>query len=152
MDTAIDLRPARGDDATDIARLSAQLGYPASTGAIAQRLSELLAAPRDNAVLVLTVDGRITGWIHVLHARRIEVPPFAEIAALVVDADHRNARLGERLVGAAVDWARAARLDTLRVRSNLVRADAHRFYQRLGFEVEKSQAVLRRQLSPEDRP
>ena len=48
-DTAIELRPARADDAADIARLSDQLGYPASTGAIAQRLTSLLAVPRDNA-------------------------------------------------------------------------------------------------------
>jgi len=146
MGTAIELRPARADDAADIARLSDQLGYPASTGAIAQRLTSLLAVPRDNAVLVLTVDGRVAGWMHVLHARRIEVPPFAEIAALVVDEAYRNARLGERLVDAALEWARANALETLRVRSNVVRGDAHRFYRRLGFNPEKTQRMLERKV------
>lgn len=146
MDPAVELRSARGEDAHEIARLSLQLGYPATADALAPRLAALITASRDNAIVVLTIDGRVAGWIHVLHARRIEVPPFAEIAALVVDAEHRNARLGERLVEAAVDWARAAGLDTLRVRSNVLRADAHRFYQRLDFVPEKNQAVLTRHL------
>jgi GNAT superfamily N-acetyltransferase len=143
MDAAIELRPARPEDAEAIARLSVQLGYPASAGEIAQRLDELLTMPRDNAVLVLTMAGTLVGWIHVLRARRVELPVYAEIAALVVDADHRNARLGERLVDAARDWAIANALDTLRVRSNTLRVDAHRFYTRLGFTPEKEQLMLK---------
>lgn len=142
MDAAIELRDARPGDAGAIARLSEQLGYPAHAGDIAPRLSALLAEPADHAVLVLTVDAGIVGWIHVMRARRIELPPFAEIAALVVDEGHRNVRLGERLVEAAIAWANAHGLDTLRVRSNVVRTDAHRFYTRMGFEPEKTQAIF----------
>ncbi|QID18445.1 GNAT family N-acetyltransferase [Nitrogeniibacter mangrovi] len=146
MDTQLDIRPARAGDAAAIARLSGELGYPATAAEVATRLAALARAPDDNAVRVATLDGAVVGWIHVLHARRLELPPFAEIAALVIDAGHRNAGLGERLVDAAVAWARAQGLDTVRVRSNVVRADAHRFYRRLGFADEKAQGVLARAL------
>jgi len=152
MGPAITLRRARLEDAAQLARLSTQLGYPATAADIAGRLSPLLAATTDNAVLVVCADGAVVGWTHVLRVTHLEIPAYAEIAALVVDQGYRNARLGERLIEAAVDWTRAAGLDTLRVRSNVVRADAHRFYQRLGFEAEKTQIMLRRRLSAEQRP
>jgi len=144
MDADIAVRPATPDDAAAIARLSVQLGYTATTDEIALRLSPLLADRDSHAVLVLTVDGTVAGWTHVLRVRHLEIPEHAEIAALVVDADHRNAGLGEHLVKAAVAWAQATALETLRVRSNTVRTDAHRFYTRLGFEPEKTQLMLRR--------
>ena len=146
MDAPISLRSARRKDAAAIARLCAQLGYPVSAAQVTQRLDALLQATDDNALFVLTAQATAIGWIHVLHARHIEVAAFAEIAALVIDEAHRNAHLGERLVDAAVEWAMAKGLATLRVRANVVRADAHRFYRRLGFEMEKTQAVLRRRL------
>jgi GNAT superfamily N-acetyltransferase len=135
---------ARAADAPGIARLSAQLGYPATADEIATRLAPLLADPAHHGVLVVDGDDGIAGWLHVLRIAHLELPPHAEIAALVVDAAHRNARLGERLVAAAADWARERALGQLRVRSNTVRTEAHRFYQRLGFMPEKTQAVLTR--------
>lgn len=146
MDADVELRPATLADAAAIAGLSAQLGYPASADQIGTRLQRLLADPTRHGVWVASVGGLPAGWIHVLLGERIELAPFAEIAALVIDADHRNHGLGARLVEAAVDWAQAHQLPELRVRSNVIRADAHRFYQRHGFHAQKAQTVLIRPL------
>lgn len=43
-DTTLQLRPAHPDDAADLARLSGELGYPASAAQLRQRLATLLAA------------------------------------------------------------------------------------------------------------
>lgn len=144
MDSSVTLRAAQPGDAADIARLSTQLGYPATGTEVAARLAILLDAPADNAVLVVSAGESVAGWIHVQRVRRIEQPAYAEIAALVIDESRRNAGLGEQLVKAAAHWAADMHIGLLRVRSNLLRTHAHRFYQRLGFEPEKTQAVLTR--------
>ena len=41
-------------------------------------------------------------------------------------------------------WAEARGCSAIMVRSNVVRERAHAFYQRLGFEVIKTQRVLRK--------
>jgi GNAT superfamily N-acetyltransferase len=41
-------------------------------------------------------------------------------------------------------WARGVGCGMVTVRSNLIREGAHAFYQRLGFEVIKTQRVLRK--------
>lgn len=46
----------------------------------------------------------------------------------------------------AQDWARGQGMTRLRVRSNVIRGRAHRFYLRLGFERVKSQAVFDKSL------
>lgn len=86
--------------------------------------------------------GEVAGWLHATTSFRLESPPYAEIGGLVVDEHRRGQGIGERLVRAAVDWAGGRGFAELRVRSNVVREDAHRFYRRLGFASVKTQAVF----------
>ena len=140
------IRVARVSDAAEVARLADQLGYPATDDAMALRLTELLQH-RDHRVWVAVGPaGRPIGWLHASVRRALESEPYVEIEGLVVDEAHRGARIGERLMEQAVGWARSLRMARVRVRSNVVRADAHRFYHRLGFRRVKDQAVLERGL------
>jgi GNAT superfamily N-acetyltransferase len=50
--------------------------------------------------------------------------------------------VGKLLVQAAVRWAAERGYAKVRVRSNVVREDAHRFYEREGFQRAKTQAVF----------
>jgi GNAT superfamily N-acetyltransferase len=84
------------------------------------------------------------GWLHVAEIRTLESEPYAEIVGLVVDASRRSSGIGAFLVQAAIAWAAERGLDEIRVRSNVVRQRAHRFYERLGFDVIKTQKVFRR--------
>jgi GNAT superfamily N-acetyltransferase len=86
--------------------------------------------------------GEVAGWLHAATALRLESPPYAEIGGLVVEERRRGQGIGERLVRAAIGWAGERGYAELRVRSNVVRADAHRFYRRLGFASVKTQAVF----------
>ncbi len=136
-------REATAADAAALAALSTQLGYPAQPGEAAERLSALGPA---GAVLVAEEDGTVLGWIHVCGVRFFQSPPFAEIGGLVVDAAARGKGVGKLLVQAAVRWAAEQGYGKLRVRSNMVREDAHRFYEREGFQRVKTQAVFDRRL------
>lgn len=141
------LRPAAPADVPALAGLATQLGYPNTPEQIAGRLAALGAVP-GHAVLVAEQpgDGAVIGWIHVGSTRWLESDPYAEIGGLVVDAAWRGRRIGERLVRAGLAWAAAEGFREMRVRSNVVRADAHRFYERLGFARVKTQAVFACQL------
>jgi GNAT superfamily N-acetyltransferase len=137
------VRPCLPNDAEAVAALAGELGYPSTAEQIRSRLEWLLG--RDgHAVFAAEVDGRVVGWSHVHETRPLESEPFAELAGLVVAAGHRGTGIGKALVEAAVRWAAARRLATLRVRSNVIRTDAHRFYAARGFERLKTQAVFAR--------
>jgi ribosomal protein S18 acetylase RimI-like enzyme len=62
----------------------------------------------------------------------------AEIWGLVVDSRHRGNRIGQRLMDAAEAWARERGVTTMRLYTNVLRTDTHRFYERLGFERVKT--------------
>jgi GNAT superfamily N-acetyltransferase len=138
----MNVRHAIASDAAALAALSTQLGYPAQPEESSERLSALGAG----ALLVAEEDGSVLGWIHVCGIRFFQSPPFAEIGGLVVDEAARGKGVGRLLVQAAVRWAAEQGYGKLRVRSNVVREDAHRFYEREGFQRVKNQAVFDRKL------
>jgi GNAT superfamily N-acetyltransferase len=86
--------------------------------------------------------GPVVGWIHVFAAHRLESGPFAEIGGLVVGEEARGRGVGKRLLAAARSWAFERGIRELRVRSNVLRERAHRFYEREGFARSKEQAVF----------
>ena len=140
------IRPATVDDAAQIARLSAQLGYPADVDTFAARL-RAIGARDTHAVLVREgAEGRLQGFVGLEHRLGIESGEQAEIVGLVVDAAARRTGTGRALVAAAEDWARARGLDTLFLRSNVLRGEAHDFYPALGFERSKTQHAYRKRL------
>jgi GNAT superfamily N-acetyltransferase len=141
----ISIRTAHVGDAEDLARLCAQLGYPATSAQLASRL-DLIARRSGHEVIVALRGNMVVGWLHVLRDIHLESGEFAEIAGLVVDADHRNGGVGRALIQAAETWARERGVAALRVRTNVVRADAHRFYQREGYKLQKEQKVFSKML------
>ena len=142
----IEVRRARLGDAGVIATLSGQLGYPATEPEMAARLAELLHRPRENVVLVVENAGQIAGWLHASVTPLLEVPLRAEVNGLVVDEQRRSAGAGAKLLAAAEQWAKAKGCKSMSVRSNVIREQAHRFYERNGYEHYKTQKALRKEL------
>ncbi len=139
------IRRAAPEDAAELARLATQLGY-ATTAADAGRQLAPIAEHPDHVLLVAAVPGGLAGWIQASVPRIFESPGGAEIAGLVVDESRRGAGIGAALVAAAADWARARGCRALRVRTNVVRERALRFYEREGFGRIKAQHVLEKAL------
>jgi len=138
------IRHATPADADAIADLATQLGYPSSPEEAEARLRDLATRPETAVLVAESANGVAVGWIQVVGAYRVDSEPYAEIAALVVDAAHRGGGIGAELVAAADDWAVRHGFRTLRVRSNVVRERTHAFYERLGFARTKSQVVFAR--------
>lgn len=139
------LRPAIVLDAPVLADLATQLGYPSTAEEMEARLRGVLSR-EDEAVFVAEEEGDVIGWGHVGWRLLLESDPFAELLGLVVDARHRSRGVGARLVEEAERWAVARGLSTIRVRSNVIREDAHRFYLRSGYRLSKRQAVFTKDL------
>jgi GNAT superfamily N-acetyltransferase len=135
------IRRASPDDAARIAELSGQLGYPATEADVRTRLEDVVAR-RDNAVLVAHTSAGVVGWLHVYGVHTLESDAHGEIAGLVVAEAHRGHGIGAALVAAAEAWAVEAGYPDIRVRSNVVREGAHRFYEREGYAVVKRQSAF----------
>lgn len=155
------IRPARADDAPELARLAQELGYPTGAGEMHRRLG-IIAGHADHAVFVAERDDRATegkraaaeasnrrilGWIHVARRLLLESGESAEILGLIVDRRARRLGIGRRLVEAAEPWSRARGLECIVVRSNVAREESHRFYPALDFALAKTQRVYVKPLS-----
>lgn len=140
------VRRARGADAARIAELSGQLGYPATTRQMAERLKRAMRN-RDNACLVACAQpAEVVGWIHVSITPLLEVERRAEVNGLVVDEHARSRGAGAALLAAAENWARRHGCRGMSVRSNVLRERAHAFYLRQGYEHYKTQKAFRKKL------
>lgn len=138
------VRAATLADAEALAALTTQLGYPSTGDQVQARLAWLVST--DDLILVAESNDRVVGWIHVQVTCTVESNPNAEIAGLVVDETCRGQGVGSELVEAGCRWAKRRGMAEVRVRSNVLREDAHRFYERQGFQRVKSQVVFARRL------
>ncbi len=142
----IQIRVMLETDAAAVNRLSGQLGYPQALADTTAYIHAVLARSEDCAFVALDAENRICGWIHGFKTYRIESAPFIEIGGLVVDSDNRGQGTGRALVQAVQAWSRQQGIHVLKVRSNVIRDEAHRFYLGLGFREAKTQKVFEQQL------
>ena len=143
----IAVRPMTPDDLESVARLATQLGYPSTPEQVARRFGAIRAAPDSHVAVAVDESGAVVGWIHVYGNRLLESEPDAEIGGLVVDESVRGRGVGTVLVAAAEAWARERGYPVVSVRSNIVRKEAHEFYQERGYGVVKTQIKFRKTIA-----
>ncbi|MGC5020261.1 GNAT family N-acetyltransferase [Micromonospora sp. DT47] len=130
---AVQLRPIRRQDAPRLAVLLGQLGYPADTAAVDERLDYWLEDPL--SYLIGADSGHQLVGVAGMH-----VCPLLEVTgrsgrllALVVDDRCRGQGVGRSLVTAVEELAREAGCALTEVTSSRRRTSAHEFYRRLGY-------------------
>lgn len=128
------IRAPTDRDASRLASLLGELGYPAEAKDLPRRLARL-SGRGDAAAFVAETDGVVVGvsTVHTfasIHAER----EVAWLTTLVVAREVRQRGIGRALVTAAERWAREKGCQRLSVTTGLHRADAHAFYDRLGYE------------------
>jgi GNAT superfamily N-acetyltransferase len=112
--------------ALEVARLSAQLGYPVAGELLEARLARLLASPT-HVAFGAERGGRLPGWVAGETRFSLESDPRVEITGLVVDFAARRAGVGRLLVAGVEAWALRQGQHALFVRSNVVRPESHPF-------------------------
>ena len=140
------IRRAVISDATELARLTTQLGYPASESVIRARLARMIDSSDDCILVAEHSTGKLAGWIHGFLSQLLESDYRVEIGGLLVDETVRRNGIGRLLVQAIEDWAAECGAFELSVRCREERAEAHRFYERLLFRHTKNQWVFRKRI------
>jgi GNAT superfamily N-acetyltransferase len=135
------IRRLTADDAEAAAELSGQLGYFCSVEDLRERIDELLGAA-DRVAFAAVVAGELVGWIDAAMERHLQSPASAVIGGLVVREEIRGLGVGRRLCLEVEEWARSRSVSLVRVRSQIKREDAHRFYLRDGYHKVKTSLVF----------
>lgn len=127
------IRPAQIGDASDVAVLLEELGYPCTREDAVERISRVLHDPR-LCLVVAEVDGVTCGLMSLtLHYSVARGADLARITALVVSANCSRRGIGRQLLREAEAIARLAQVARIEVTSNQRRETAHAFYLGCGY-------------------
>ena len=145
MKDTICIREAVFQDAAALTNLTAQLGYPCTREEIQERL-----IPYKNSsygvVFAAVLDEKVVGWISLNTVRYFYVQPFIEISGFVVEEKERNRGIGKRLLREAEAWAKEQGYTRIRIQTNVLRAEAYRFYENNGYKKVKEQKVYMKEI------
>ena len=138
MTEQLRIRPASQSDAPALAPLLAELGYPVDEATLARRLERMLQRDDQHVLIAERVDGARSAALGLLALHIFPVLAYSEdlamIMALVVAEEGRGTGVGRQLVEHAAHVARGRGASRLMVTTHVRRADAHAFYERLGFD------------------
>ena len=100
----------------------------------AQAFARMQAQP-GNVYMLAVEDGQVIACLQytVIHGLSRAGMSRAQIEGVRVHASHRGKGLGETMMRAAIDRARADGCGLVQLTTDRSRGDAHRFYERLGF-------------------
>jgi GNAT superfamily N-acetyltransferase len=140
------VRRAKSADAPQLAVLTGQLGYPATTAQIHARLRAIRPASQNAVFVADSKEDGVVGWLHVSREALLESDVRAEVNGLVVAEGQRSLGAGAQLLAAAEEWALKDGCKSMSVRSNVIRERAHKFYERHGYEHYKTQKSFRKPL------
>lgn len=127
------VRQAELGDASDVARLLGELGYPCTRDEAAERIAVVRHDPRQH-LLLAEIDGDASGLISlytlysVVHGHEV-----ARITGLVVLPEEQGKGVGRRLLREVESICRRYGVRRIEVTSNASRTEAHAFYRRCGY-------------------
>jgi GNAT superfamily N-acetyltransferase len=135
----VSIRKATSSDWPGISALLAELGRPDARGTPDEErhrsLFETYLERDDVDAFVADQDGHVVGFVNVEYRDRLNrTTPEAWIPELVVDEEKRSAGVGKRLLAETERVARERGCWGLALESATWRKDAHRFYEREGWE------------------
>ena len=139
---ALSIRIARRDDIAAIVALLSddQLGAVRETpgdppAACYLEAFDAMEAQSGNVYLVAVEDDAVVGCIQVTYIAGLSRRGMtrAQIEGVRVSKSHRSKGIGEALFRHAIEAARRDGCGLVQLTADKARADAHRFYERLGF-------------------
>jgi GNAT superfamily N-acetyltransferase len=125
--------------------LLSQLGYPLDGNEVRRRYGAIAAAG-DHALMVAQQTGRVIALCHVYARPALDKPVEAIVQALVVDQTSRGTGVGKTLMMAAETWARDRGFTSVALASSVARAQAHAFYEAIGYDRAATSHLFRKVL------
>ncbi|WP_448266893.1 GNAT family N-acetyltransferase [Nostoc sp. DSM 114159] len=133
VDEKIKIRQFEIKDVERIASLCEQLEYSVTNQQIEQRLTKIQNNDAHIVYVATVEDEYVIGWAHAHICESIVIPTPAIILGLVVDKDYRHSGIGRFLMQQIEQWASLAGCDSVLLRSNTKRKEAHLFYEKIGY-------------------
>jgi GNAT superfamily N-acetyltransferase len=130
------IREALLSDSVQISGLISELGYSATEQVARDRLAQLSSSAAD-VVFIADCGGEIAGFLsfHILPLFHVE-GNLGRITAVAVSARFRRHGIGGQLIGAAERFTWAHGSVRVEVTSGDHRAEAHAFYEAIGYQQE----------------
>jgi len=140
------VREAEQSDAKIIADLSIQLDHELSQ-AEAKKHIQNISKVKDQEIFVVEDTGfKVLGFVNVTAHYEMLSGVQARLGGLVIDKNARGIGLGRTLMQTAEKWAKQKGSKTMKVNSNVVRTDSHKFYEKMGYKKYKHQVVFKKTL------
>lgn len=146
----IRIRSAEPSDLPRLVELSEQLGYPNSIASLTRRFEDLVQSAEHRLVVAegdRGTDSIVAGLLYLKLHKTLFVESGLEVGGIVVDQNFRGCGVGRMLMGYAEDVAKEWGLYYVRLSSNVKRADAHMFYESIGYERMKTSYFFRKTIS-----
>ena len=98
---------------------------------------EAINADKNNLMIVAEIDGVLVGTLQITYVTNMshQGAKRVMIEGVHVDSSRRNLGIGKYMMDWTIDEARKNGCRFVQLTSNKERPDAHRFYERLGFEA-----------------
>ncbi|MBN2002861.1 MAG: GNAT family N-acetyltransferase [Anaerolineae bacterium] len=144
------IRLATFDDVPQLSILAGQLGYASTEEEVGCRLAELIQQSNDAVWVAARPDSNVVGWIHIALQRSLLHEPVLMVEGLIINQSYRGMGIGRRLLTHAEQWGEARGCEAICVKSNIIRAEAHKFYEHLGYQNVKTQCVFYKSLEHVD--
>ena len=133
-------RNASKKDIGQLLALMHELGYEMDSADLLNRIEQIKT--EGSKLVVAENNGEVVGVVHALVNIRLAEGKVGEIVSLVVKSNSRGKGGGKMLVTHAKEYLFASGCTSLRVRANVIREDAHKFYKAMGFRELKTQKVF----------
>ncbi len=127
------IRIANVNDAANIKLLLNQLGYPTQPEQLTDKISRLINHPDQSLVVYDNGGVKAVMSIHFVPQLALD-GDFAIISYLAVDETARSEGIGRQLEEYCVRLAEGRNCDRIQVHCHIRRTEAHRFYERQGYQ------------------
>jgi GNAT superfamily N-acetyltransferase len=141
----VSIRPMTAGDVPATQELLLQLGYPLSSEELKQRY-EAVAGAANHTIMLAEQAGRVVALCHVYARPALDKPPEAIVQALVVDRASRGSGMGKIMMMAVETWARDRGFTSVALTSSVTRAEAHAFYEAIGYQRAATSHMFRKHL------
>ena len=131
---SLTIRVAEMNDAEALAELMCELGYETTKSQMQMRM-ERIAADERHRTFVAVCDGRVCGMIGTVTYPSYEHSDSGgRILALAILSTMRRRGIGRALIAVAEKDFAQREIRRVALNTQLVREDAHKFYESLGYE------------------
>ena len=133
------IRCATAIDAQRIAMLNKnEFGYEYPLKKTADRITEIIAKSSDR-IYVVCDDKIVVGYVHACDYEGTYFEHQKNIMAIAIDSAYQGKGLGRMLMNEVESWAKQENCAGVRLVSGLNRQEAHKFYERCGYKLRKTQ-------------